>query len=74
MVAAGYTMYGSSANLVLTMGNGVNGYTLDNALGEFILTHPDVSCMRCLVGRYQLLNASADQNPSTGEDLLVQRG
>ncbi len=35
--------YGSSANLVITTGNGVNGYTLDNALGEFILTHPDVS-------------------------------
>jgi len=42
MVAAGYTMYGSSANLVLTTGNGVNGYTLDNALGEFILTHPNI--------------------------------
>jgi len=42
MVAAGYTMYGSSANLVITTGNGVNGYTLDNALGEFILTHPDI--------------------------------
>jgi len=43
MVAAGYTMYGSSANLVLSTGNGVNGYTLDNALGEFILTHPDIT-------------------------------
>jgi len=42
MVAAGYTMYGSSANLVMTTGNGVNGYTLDNALGEFILTHPNI--------------------------------
>ncbi|KAK7693709.1 Fructose-1,6-bisphosphatase, cytosolic [Cerrena zonata] len=42
MVAAGYTMYGSSANLVLTTGQGVNGYTLDAALGEFILTHPDI--------------------------------
>jgi len=42
MVAAGYTMYGSSANLVLSTGNGVNGYTLDNALGEFILTHPNI--------------------------------
>jgi len=42
MVAAGYTMYGSSANLVLTTGRGVNGYTLDQALGEFILTHPDI--------------------------------
>ncbi|GJE90906.1 fructose-1,6-bisphosphatase [Phanerochaete sordida] len=42
MVAAGYTMYGSSCNLVLSTGNGVNGYTLDAALGEFILTHPDI--------------------------------
>ncbi|EJD53323.1 fructose-bisphosphatase [Auricularia subglabra TFB-10046 SS5] len=41
-VAAGYTMYGSSANLVLSAGNGVNGYTLDTALGEFILTHPNI--------------------------------
>jgi len=42
MVAAGYTMYGSSANLVLSTGNGVNGYTLDTSLGEFVLTHPDI--------------------------------
>ncbi|KAI0306569.1 fructose-1,6-bisphosphatase class 1/Sedoheputulose-1,7-bisphosphatase [Multifurca ochricompacta] len=42
MVAAGYTMYGSSANLVLSTGNGVNGYTLDASLGEFVLTHPDI--------------------------------
>lgn len=42
MVAAGYCMYGSSANLVLSTGKGVNGYTLDPGLGEFILTHPDI--------------------------------
>lgn len=42
LVAAGYTMYGASANLVLTTGDGVNGFTLDNSLGEFILTHPDL--------------------------------
>jgi len=42
MVAAGYTMYGSSANLILSTGNGVNGYTLDPSLGEFVLTHPDI--------------------------------
>jgi fructose-1,6-bisphosphatase I len=41
LVAAGFTMYGASAQLVLTMkGGDVNGFTLDNALGEFILTHP----------------------------------
>lgn len=40
LVAAGYTMYGASANLVLSVGDEVNGFTLDNSLGEFILTHP----------------------------------
>jgi fructose-1,6-bisphosphatase I len=42
MVAAGYTMYGASAHLVLTTGHGVNGFTLDSQLGEFILTHPNL--------------------------------
>ncbi|KAI5285137.1 Fructose-1,6-bisphosphatase [Ascosphaera aggregata] len=42
-VAAGFTMYGASAQLVITMDGGtVNGFTLDNAFGEFILTHPDM--------------------------------
>ncbi|BGP22859.1 Fructose-1,6-bisphosphatase [Rhodotorula toruloides] len=39
---AGYCMYGSSANLVISTGQGVNGYTLDNGIGEFILTHPNI--------------------------------
>ncbi|KAH8801617.1 putative fructose-1,6-bisphosphatase [Xylogone sp. PMI_703] len=43
LIAAGFTMYGASAQLVITMrGGSVNGFTLDNALGEFILTHPDM--------------------------------
>lgn len=43
LVASGFTMYGASAQLVITMkGATVNGFTLDNALGEFILTHPDM--------------------------------
>jgi fructose-1,6-bisphosphatase I len=43
MVASGFTMYGASAQLVITMkGGSVNGFTLDNAFGEFILTHPDM--------------------------------
>lgn len=41
LVASGFTMYGASAQLVITMkGSSVNGFTMDNALGEFILTHP----------------------------------
>jgi fructose-1,6-bisphosphatase I/sedoheptulose-1,7-bisphosphatase len=39
-VAAGYAIYGPSTMLVLTVGNGVNGFTLDPQLGEFMLTHP----------------------------------
>lgn len=42
MVAAGYCMYGSFCELVISTGNGVNGFTLDPSLGEFILTHPDI--------------------------------
>lgn len=42
MVAAGYAMYGSATNLVISIGSGVNGFTLDPSLGEFVLTHPDI--------------------------------
>jgi fructose-1,6-bisphosphatase I len=41
-VCAGYALYGSSTMLVLTMGRGVNGFTLDREVGEFLLTHPDM--------------------------------
>jgi len=41
-VAAGYIVYGSSTMLVYSTGNGVNGFTLDPALGEFCLSHPDI--------------------------------
>lgn len=43
LLAAGFTMYGASAQLVITMRGGtVNGFTLDNGIGEFILSHPDM--------------------------------
>jgi len=42
-VAAGYALYGTSTMLVITTGQGVNGFTLDDALGEFVLTHPDMA-------------------------------
>jgi fructose-1,6-bisphosphatase I / sedoheptulose-1,7-bisphosphatase len=41
-VAAGYAVYGPTTMLVLTVGNGVNAFTLDPNLGEFILTHPSM--------------------------------
>lgn len=43
LLAAGFTMYGASAQLVITMkGGSVNGFTLDASFGEFILTHPNM--------------------------------
>ena len=41
-VAAGYALYGPTTMLVLTVGNGVAGFTLDPNLGEFKLTHPSI--------------------------------
>ena len=39
-VCAGYAIYGPATMLVLTVGTGVHGFTLDPVLGEFFLTHP----------------------------------
>ncbi|MDO9610632.1 MAG: class 1 fructose-bisphosphatase [Serpentinimonas sp.] len=41
-MAAGYALYGPTTLLILTVGRGVNGFTLDPNLGEFMLTHPDM--------------------------------
>jgi fructose-1,6-bisphosphatase I len=42
-VCAGYALYGPSTMLVITSGHGVNGFTLDNDIGEFMLTHPNMT-------------------------------
>jgi len=42
-VGAGYVVYGSSTMLVYTTGQGVNGFTLDPSIGEFLLSHPDIT-------------------------------
>ena len=42
LVAAGYCLYSSATTMVFTMGNGVNGFTLDETIGEYRLTHPDI--------------------------------
>jgi fructose-1,6-bisphosphatase I len=39
-VAAGYAIYGPAAMLVITLGAGVHGFTLDREIGAFTLTHP----------------------------------
>lgn len=41
-VAAGYIVYGTSTMLVYTTGHGVNGFTLNPALGSWYLSHPNM--------------------------------
>jgi fructose-1,6-bisphosphatase I len=43
-VAAGYVVYGSSTMLVYATRRGVNGFTLDPAIGEFSMSHPNIKC------------------------------
>ena len=43
-VAAGYIVYGSSTMLVYGTRRGVNGFTLDQSIGEFCLSHPNIKC------------------------------
>src|SRR5579862_3799504 len=41
-VAAGYAIYGPATMLVISVGKGTHGFTLDREIGNFILTHPDL--------------------------------
>jgi fructose-1,6-bisphosphatase I/sedoheptulose-1,7-bisphosphatase len=41
-VAAGYAVYGPSTMLVISVGNGTHGFTLDREVGNFVLTHSDI--------------------------------
>ena len=42
VVAAGYVLYGPSTMMVYSAGTGVHGFTLDQTVGEFLLSHPDI--------------------------------
>jgi fructose-1,6-bisphosphatase I len=53
-VAAGYAIYGSSTMFVFSTGDGVDGFTLDPTVGEFVLTHPKLQMPK--VGNYYSCN------------------
>jgi fructose-1,6-bisphosphatase I len=42
-VAAGYVVYGSSTMMVYATDEGVHGFTLDPGVGEFLLSHPNIT-------------------------------
>lgn len=43
LVAAGYALYSSATMLIISVGSGTHGFTLDPASGEFVLTHPSIA-------------------------------
>lgn len=69
-VAAGYVMYGSSVMLVYTAGDGVHGFTLDPTVGEFILSHPQITMPAR--GKYYSVNESNFARWSRGVQRAVR--
>jgi fructose-1,6-bisphosphatase I len=61
-VAAGYVVYGSSTMFVYTAGNGVNGFTLDPAIGAYLISHPKI-VMPESGSIYSVNEANADSFP-----------
>lgn len=43
IVCAGLIQYGASTRLIFTTGQGVDGFTLDREIGEYVLTHPQMT-------------------------------
>lgn len=61
-VAAGYVVYGSSTMFVYTANNGVNGFTLDPAIGAYLISHPNIT-MPDHGTTYSVNEANADSFP-----------
>jgi fructose-1,6-bisphosphatase I len=61
-LAAGYVVYGSSTMLVYTTGHGVYGFTLDPAIGAYIISHERITMPKCGT-IYSVNEAYADQFP-----------
>ena len=53
-IAAGYVVYGSSTMMVYSVGNGVHGFTLDPAIGAYVLSHENIRMP--LQGKYYSVN------------------
>ncbi len=61
-IAAGYVVYGSSTMLVYSVGNGAHGFTLDPAVGAYVLSHPNIRIPQ--QGKFYSMNeAYLDRTP-----------
>jgi fructose-1,6-bisphosphatase I len=70
-VAAGYIIYGSSTMMVYTTGQGAHGFTLDPAIGEFLLSHPNIQIPNR--GRYLSVNDSYERHWDDATKGLIRR-
>jgi fructose-1,6-bisphosphatase I len=70
-VAAGYIIYGSSTMMVYTTGQGAHGFTLDPAIGEFLLSHPNIQTPDR--GRYLSVNESYEGEWEEATKALIRR-
>lgn len=79
-VAAGYIVYGSSTMFVYTTGEGVHGFTLDPAFGEFMLSHENIRIPKtCSIyslneGNYKYWNMGLKKYIKYLQDADNQRG
>ncbi|MFQ5330438.1 MAG: class 1 fructose-bisphosphatase [Thermodesulfobacteriota bacterium] len=75
-VCAGYFLYGSSTMLIYSTGNGVHGFTLDQSIGSFILSHENIKTPP--KGSIYSINEGNDRHwyPGTANyiDMLKERG
>src|SRR5206468_8985324 len=70
-VAAGYVVYGSSTILVYTAGDGVFGFTLDPAIGAYVLSHDHLRMPD--QGKYYSVNeANAQYFPANYQRYLAR--
>jgi fructose-1,6-bisphosphatase I len=70
-LAAGYVVYGSSTMFVYTAGNGVNGFTLDPAIGAYVISHPNIR-MPERGSIYSVNEANADSFPEPYRRFLAK--
>ena len=68
-VAAGYVVYGPSTILVYTSGNGVFGFTLDPAIGAFVLSHENMQMPPC-GATYSVNEANVNSFPACCQNFL----
>jgi len=87
LVAAGYVLYSASTELVLTLGKGnVVGFTLDESIGEFVMTRPSIkipprgkiySCNQANIGEWdepmkQYIDAIKQGKGETGKQYSLR--